>query len=142
MSTTKAASVSEVPGTRGAPAGWIKHELFDGRVKRPLGKQFGLTQFGVNHTTLEPGAYSALRHWHQGEDEFVFVLEGRLTLIDDNGEHILGPGQFCVFPAGVSNAHHLANLGSEPASFLEVGSRRRGEDVVHYPDDDFGPIRR
>ena len=49
---------------------------FDKRIKRPLGDAGGLTQFGVNLTTLEPGAMSALRHWHKHEDEFVFVVEG------------------------------------------------------------------
>jgi uncharacterized cupin superfamily protein len=80
----------------------------------------------VNYTTLEPGAQSALRHWHEGEDEFIYVLEGRLTLIDGDGEHVLVPGSFCGFPAGDSNAHHVMNAGDTPAAFLEVGSRRPG----------------
>jgi uncharacterized cupin superfamily protein len=82
---------------------------FDKRIKRALGDAGGLTQFGVNLTTLEPGAMSALRHWHQHEDELVFVLEGEVTLITDAGEEMLGRGMAATFPAGEPNAHHLVN---------------------------------
>jgi uncharacterized cupin superfamily protein len=142
MPSTKMASLSDVPKAQGVAAGYLKRELFEGRIKQRLAKDLGLTQFGVNYTMLEPGAYSALRHWHEGEDEFIFVLEGELTLIDDNGRHALGPGNFCAFPAGESNAHHIANLGADTGAFFEIGSRRPGQDIVHYPDDDFGPIQR
>ncbi|MEQ8992778.1 MAG: cupin domain-containing protein [Pseudomonadales bacterium] len=134
--------VSDVEERVGVAPNYIKAELFTGRRKRKLGDVVGISQFGVNYTMLEPGAYSALRHWHEGEDEFIYVLEGQLTLIDDDGEHVLGPGNFSGFPAGDSNAHHVMNAGDTPAVFLEVGSRRPGEDTVHYPDDDFGPIER
>ena len=93
------------------------------RVKRPLGDLFGLGNFGVNLTTLEPGAMSALRHWHKHEDEFVFVIDGEVTLITDAGEEVLGPGMAATFPAGEPNGHHLVNRSSAPATFLEVGTR-------------------
>jgi uncharacterized cupin superfamily protein len=95
----------------------------------------GITQFGVNHVTLDPGAHSALRHWHEQEDEFVYVLSGELVLIDDNGEHSLAAGAYAAFPAGEANGHHLANRSTAPASFLSIGTRHRGEEVIHYPDD-------
>lgn len=120
----------------------IRPDWFAGVHEGQLGKQVDLTQFGVNHVTLDPGARSALRHWHEGEDEFVYVLAGELTLIDDNGEHVLAAGAFAGFPAGRPNAHHLANLSDKPAAYLAVGSRRPGADVVHYPDDDLGPIKK
>lgn len=44
-----------------------------GRTKRKLGDVFGLTNFGVNLTHLEPGAASALYHWHTVQDELVFT---------------------------------------------------------------------
>lgn len=134
--------VSDIEERVGVGSSYIKAELFAGRRKRRLGDAVGLSQFGVNYTMLEPGAYSALRHWHEGEDEFIYVLEGQLTLIDDDGEHVLETGSFCGFPAGNSNAHHVMNAGDTPAVFLEVGSRRSGDDTVHYPDDNFGPIER
>lgn len=142
MTHTRIGALSDIPESRGVSAGYLKPELFEGRIKRRLAKTLGLSQFGVNYTTLEPGAYSALRHWHEGEDEFIYVLYGRLTLIDNEGEHSLGPGEFCAFPAGEPNAHHLRNATGEAVSFLEIGSSRPGYDVVHYPDDHFGPIHR
>ncbi len=89
----------------------------------------------MNHVTLAPGAWSALRHWHEGEDEFVYVLTGHLTLIDDNGEHPLPAGSYAGFPAGHANAHHLVNRSDAPASVLVAGTRKPGLETIHYPDD-------
>jgi uncharacterized cupin superfamily protein len=106
-----------------------------GREKRALGDFFGLTQYGVNLTTLAPGAWSSHRHWHENEDEFVFVVEGEITLIDDSGEHLLKPGMCAGFKAGVANGHHLANKSKAAATYLEIGSRAAVE-RAHYPDVD------
>ena len=118
----------------------IKPELFEGHREAWLAKAVGLNQFGVNHVTLEPGACSSLRHWHEGEDEFVLVLTGAVVLIDENGEHLLEAGDYAGFPAGAPNAHHLVNTSAVPASLLVVGTRKRGEDRIHYPDDGIGPF--
>ena len=60
--------------------------VVEGRSRKRLGNAAGLDQFGVNLTTLKPGAASALRHWHEKEDELVYVLEGKVVLIEDDGE--------------------------------------------------------
>ena len=138
-------SLSQVARTTGLPKNVvdpIKPQWFAGFHESRLGKSVGLTQFGVNHVTLDPGAASSLRHWHQTEDEFVFVLAGTLTLIDDNGEHVLEAGGFVGFPAGEANAHHLMNKSSAPATFIAVGSRKPGEETIHYPDDRPNPVRK
>ncbi len=106
-----------------------------GREKMALGNMAGLTQFGVNLTRLKPGAASALRHWHEKEDEFVYVLEGELTLVEDGGEALLRPGEAAGFKAGVANGHHLVNRSQSDALFLEIGTRSP-RDRGHYPDDD------
>ncbi len=106
-----------------------------GRIKRALGDALALSTFGVNLTRLEPGAASALRHWHRRQDEFVFVLEGELTLITDEGAQILTPGMCAGFPGGVPNGHHLVNRTSTPATYLEIGDRLPG-DAAEYPDVD------
>lgn len=106
-----------------------------GREKRVLGDPFGLTQFGVNLTTLAPGAWSSHRHAHDEEDEFVHVLEGELVLIDDHGEHGLKAGMCAGFKAGSANAHHLVNRSDKPATYLEVGTRA-SDDHVTYADVD------
>ena len=105
------------------------------REKRVLGDALGLKNFGVNLTTLLPGAWSAQRHWHAGEDEFVFVVAGEVTLVTDAGEQILGPGMAAGFPAGVEDGHHLVNRSDRPAVYLEVGDRL-AHDAVVYPDID------
>ena len=104
---------------------------FEGRVKRALGDAGGLTQFGVNLTTIEPGAMSAQRHWHRVEDEFVYMLEGELTLVTDAGEETLRPGMAATFPAGEADGHMLVNRGDKPATYLEVGTRAPDDDVVY-----------
>ena len=105
------------------------------RRKRALGNEVGLTHFGVNLTRLEPGAWSAQRHWHTREDEFVYVLDGELTLVTEGGEQTLRPGLVAGFPAGAPDGHHLVNRTDRPAVYLEVGDRAPG-DEVHYPDVD------
>jgi len=107
----------------------------EGRSKRALGDALGLTRYGVNLVRLGPGVWSAQRHWHTKEDEFVLVLEGELTLVTDGGEQTLGPGMAAGFPGGQSDGHHLVNRGTVTAAYLEVGDRDPG-DEVHYPDVD------
>ncbi|MEG7474266.1 cupin domain-containing protein, partial [Serratia marcescens] len=107
----------------------------EGRSKRRLGDAFGLSNFGVNLTRLEPGAISALRHAHTKQDEFVYVLEGTPTLVNDRGDHLLEPGMCAGFKAGHSDAHHLVNRTNRPVVYLEIGDRSK-EDHVLYPDDD------
>lgn len=135
--------MSEVTPEVGVPAAIkspIKPELFSGKSESQLAKLVGVTQFGVNQVTLQSGAMSSLRHWHEGEDEFVYVLRGELTLVDDNGEHRLREGTLVGFPAGVPNAHHILNRSDQPASFLAVGTRKVGREVIHYPDDAIGAV--
>ncbi len=88
-----------------------------------LGAAAGLTQFGVNLVTLEPGVWSSQRHWHEREDEFVYVLDGELVLVTDAGEEVMGAGDCAGFKAGVRDGHVLQNRGDKPARFLVVGSR-------------------
>ena len=106
-----------------------------GRQKRVLTEVLGLTQFGVNMTTLQPGAASAHRHWHVTEDEFCYVLEGELTLVTNEGEQLLRPGMAMAFPANEENGHQLINRTSTPAAYLEIGTRA-AVDTCSYPDID------
>jgi uncharacterized cupin superfamily protein len=104
------------------------------RSKRQLGDRFGLAAFGVNLTELAPGGESALLHRHTVQDEFVYILEGRPTLVTDRGEEALAPGMCVGFPAG-GVAHQLVNRTAEPVRYLEIGDRRPG-DAASYPNDD------
>lgn len=106
-----------------------------GRERKRLGNAIGLNQFGINLTTLKPGAWSAQRHWHANEDEFIFVVEGELVLCEDGGETVLKPGDAAGWKAGVSNGHCLINRTSRDAAYIEIGTRLKAERVV-YPDID------
>jgi uncharacterized cupin superfamily protein len=112
----------------------------EGREKTALGNGADLTQFGVNLTRIKPGSASALRHWHEMEDEFVYMLEGELVLIEDGGETVLKPGDCAGFKANVANGHHLVNRSTRDALYLEIGTRSKTE-RSHYPDDDLAVVR-
>ena len=105
------------------------------RTKYVLGDVFGLDQFGVNLAVIEPGAWSSQRHWHEKEDEFIYVLSGELVLCDDSGEHLLKPGMCAGFKANSGNGHCLKNLTDKPAQYIEVGTRSSHE-VAWYSDID------
>ncbi|HTW89815.1 MAG TPA: cupin domain-containing protein [Candidatus Binataceae bacterium] len=127
------ASLPESKGVTSYPEPF--RAMVAGRMRRVLGETLGLKNFGVNLSRLDPGAYSSARHWHSLEDEFVYVLEGEVTLITDEGEQTLTAGMAAGFPAGKPNGHHLVNRGSRIATYLEIGDRRPGDEVT-YPDID------
>jgi uncharacterized cupin superfamily protein len=106
-----------------------------GRSKKKLGDALGLKNFGVNVTTIRPGAASALRHWHSHEDEFIYMLSGELVLVTDAGEQLLTAGMAAGFPAGKADGHCLVNRSSRDAVYLEVGDRK-DDDEARYPDVD------
>jgi uncharacterized cupin superfamily protein len=111
-----------------------------GRERKRLGNSAGLDQFGVNLTTLKPGAASALRHWHEKEDEFVYVLEGEVVLVEDAGETVLKPGEAAGFKANSRDGHHLVNKSNRDAVYLEIGTRSKYE-RVEYPGVDLLVVR-
>ncbi len=106
-----------------------------GRSRQRVGEAAGLKNFGVNLTTLAPGSQSALRHWHSAQDEFIYIVQGELVLITDEGEQVLASGDMAGFAAGKANGHHLVNRSAAPATYLEVGDRTSPEQVT-YPDQD------
>ncbi|HRX34875.1 MAG TPA: cupin domain-containing protein [Aestuariivirga sp.] len=135
MSDPKPAAIraADIPARTGTIYPKPYDKGFEGRAKRALGDVFGLSQFGVNLTVLAPGSASSQRHWHEREDEFIYVLDGEVTLIGDTGELVLTAGMCAGFKAGVPNGHQLVNRSSVPASILEVGTRSDVE-TAHYSD--------
>jgi uncharacterized cupin superfamily protein len=132
--------ISAVPVRTGSIYPQPFQHVVDGREKMALGNAAGLTQFGVNLTRLKPGAMSALRHWHEQEDEFVYILEGEAVLVEDQGETALKAGDAAGFKAGVANGHQLVNRSTGDVLYLEIGTRARDE-RAHYPDDDLALMR-
>ena len=98
-----------------------------------LSEAGGLTQYGAYLQTLRPGQCTSDRHWHAQEDEFLYMLSGEATLLDDDGAHALHEGDAVCWPAGEPNAHHVHNRSAAPCSFLIVGTRVE-RDTTHYPD--------
>jgi len=116
-----------------------------GRERKRLGIAAGLDQFGVNLTTLKPGAASSLRHWHEKEDELVYMLEGEVVLIENESETVLKAGDAAGFKANIRNGHHLINKSARDAVYLEIGTRSKHEraeysevDMVMTRDDTGG----
>lgn len=132
MTVKKAIDVPEKRGSR-YPSPF--DEPCRERSDRSLGDAVGLRDFGVHLLTLAAGAWSSQRHWHSHEDELIYVLEGTPTLVTDEGETLLEPGDFAGFRAGSQNGHHVVNEAEEPAKLLVVGSRKP-EDGAFYSDID------
>ena len=107
----------------------------EGRVKHRLGDHFGLANFGVNLTELAPGSVSALLHHHTLQDEFIYIVAGTPTLVLNEREYHLQPGDCCGFKAGNAVGHQLVNNSAQPVLYLEVGDRTAG-DYAEYPHDD------
>jgi uncharacterized cupin superfamily protein len=128
-----ATSVAAIRGQTIYPAPFA--DVVRGRLRRRLGDVFGLANFGVNLTEIAPGTASALAHHHTRQDEFIYVLEGTLTLLLDGQAQTLQAGDCYGFKAGDGVAHQLVNNSDAPALYLEVGDRSAGDEVI-YPDDD------
>ena len=111
-----------------------------GRERKRLGNVAGLDQFGVNLSRLKPSAASSQRHWHAHEDEFIYVLEGELVLVENEGETVLRPGDAAGWKAGVANGHCLINRTARDAVYLEIGTRAPRE-RAEYPDIDMVAVR-
>jgi uncharacterized cupin superfamily protein len=116
------------------------NKAVEGRARKRLGRAAGLTQFGVNICTLKPGSASSQRHWHENEDEFVYVLEGEVVLCEDGGETALKSGDAAAWKAGVPNGHCLINRSHRDAVFIEVGTRAATERAT-YSDIDMMVVR-
>ena len=105
------------------------------RYFRRLGPAGGLSDIGISHVVLEPGGISSQRHWHEGIDEFVVVLDGEAVLVEEEGETVLRAGDCAAFPKNLPNGHRLENRGERDCVFLAVDGRQ-GEGDCHYPDVD------
>jgi uncharacterized cupin superfamily protein len=104
------------------------------RRYRRLAPAAGLSDFGVSQVVMEPGGVSSQRHWHNGVDEFVVMVDGEAVLVEEDGETILRAGDCAVFPKDVANGHHLVNRSDRNCTFLAFGGTAEGD--CHYPDAD------
>lgn len=131
----KRIDISAVPAQAGSNYPTPFDEPCNAQSSKRLARHAGLTRFGVNLTEVAPGAWTSQRHWHSHEDEFVWVVEGELTLITDGGEEVLRAGDCAAFRRGDPDGHHLVNKTDRPAKVLEIGNSHPDDRCV-YPDID------
>jgi uncharacterized cupin superfamily protein len=127
--------ISEVPVYSGSIYPAEFQESVAGRERQRIGDAGGLTQFGVNVTRLPPGVASSLRHWHEVEDEMIFMLLGEVVLVEDGGETPLRAGDAAAWKANSGNGHQLINRAERDALFLEIGTRSEKERTVYVDVD-------
>ena len=73
---------------------------------------------GVVEHTLEPGWLGAPPHRHTREDETSYVLEGELTVEQEDEVVTAGPGAYIMKPRGIF--HTFWNAGKERVRFVEI----------------------
>ena len=125
----------DIPDKKGSNYPAQLKSFVSGRSKKRLGDAAGLQNFGVNLVKIEPESCSSIRHWHAKQDEFIYILEGEVTLVTNAGEQTLKAGMAAGFPAGVADGHHLINRSNSVVIYLEIGDRTP-EEEVNYPDVD------
>lgn len=94
----------------------------------------GPTQFGGFIEVLPPGSRSSFRHWHETEDEMVYMLAGEVVLVEDR-ETTLSAGDCAAWPAGYPVGRCLENRSAAEARYLVIGTRTHA-DTWHCPDHD------
>jgi uncharacterized cupin superfamily protein len=110
-----------------------RHQFNDNAVRwtRNLGAMTGLNRIGLHLVRLTQGRDSTQHHYHDADEEFVYILNGRGIARIGDAEYEVGAGDFMGFPAP-SPAHSLHNPHETPLVYLMGGERNRS-DVVHYP---------
>jgi uncharacterized cupin superfamily protein len=101
------------------------------RLTRTLGERVGMQRIGVHIVRLQPGHESTQFHYHDADEEFLYVLAGRGIAEIGDEKFEVGPGDFMGFTAP-SEAHTLSNPFAEDLVYLMAGERNPN-DVVHYP---------
>jgi uncharacterized cupin superfamily protein len=101
--------------------------------ERPLGGTLGAQKLGGTIYLIEPDQRICPYHWHFGEEEWLLVLEGAVTLRTPDGERALARGAVAVFPTGPSGAHDVRCSSAEAARVLMVSTMSDPEMCV-YPD--------
>lgn len=126
--------LDQIPQTNATGYPPVYADVVQGRWYRKLMGPTGLTDFGASHVVLKAGAWSSQRHWHEGEDELVVILDGEATLVDDNGRTPMHAGDVAVFIKNDGNGHVLINESDRDCTLLAIG--KLALTACHYPDID------
>jgi uncharacterized cupin superfamily protein len=98
-----------------------------------LGGALGAVALGMSVYDLGPGNSICPYHYEHPDEEWLFVVAGRPTLRDPDGEHELGPGDVVCFPTGPEGAHKVTNRTSEPVRVAML-STKDDTGLAVYPD--------
>ena len=128
------ADLSSIPATNRTGYPPPLDQPVAGRWYKRLAPALGLTAFGASDVTLEPGAWSSQRHWHEGEDELLVMIEGEAVLVEDDARTLLKAGDVAAWAKDVANGHHLINESAAPCRFVVIGNDAGAD--CHYPDAD------
>ena len=115
------------------PLSRFVHQHNPGAVRHTtsLTDPLGFEDMGVHLVRLEPGFDSSEHHFHEVDEEFLYILDGRAIAWIGDESFEVGPGDFMAFPKG-SPPHHLHNSHDEDVTYL-VGGTRAPIDVCNYP---------
>ena len=116
---------------------WTEHEHGDHQFRRKqLGEAAGGEELGASLYEVAPDKGLWIRHYHEGNEESVYVLDGRGTiwLGPDGTEHDLTAGDYVALPAGEESAHEIA-AGDDGLRLL-MSSTMDEPDITVYPDRD------
>jgi uncharacterized cupin superfamily protein len=100
-----------------------------------IGPLLGSEDLGATIYELEPVNSNCPYHYEYGNEEWLLVLSGTLTVRHPDGEAELGPGDLASFRAGPSGAHKLTNKGDQTVRFTMI-STRVDPSMAVYPDSD------
>lgn len=102
------------------------------RINKSLGDIVGLQNLGVHMIYVEPGKDTTEYHIHYYEEECIYCLSGKGTLVIDKDSFSFEPGDFVGFPVNTA-AHSLVNDGEDTLVCLVIGQRLE-QDVGDYPN--------
>ncbi len=100
-----------------------------------FGASIGATMLGGSLYELPPGQSNCPYHYEYGNEEWLVVLEGKLTVRHPGGEEELEPGDIVCFPVGPEGAHRLTNRTDATVRVLMLSTMVEPAAAV-YPDSD------
>jgi uncharacterized cupin superfamily protein len=100
-----------------------------------FGNSIGATRLGGTIYELGPGQSNCPYHYEYGNEEWLIVLDGTLTVRRPDGEETFEAGDVVCFVEGPDGAHKLTNRGDGTVRLLMLSTRREPSLAV-YPDSD------
>jgi uncharacterized cupin superfamily protein len=100
-----------------------------------FGPSIGATMLGGSVYELPPGQSNCPYHYEYGNEEWLVVLEGKLTVRHPGGEAELEAGDVVCFPDGPEGAHRLTNQTDATVRVLMLSTMIEPSAAV-YPDSD------